>query len=154
MSEKFSFAFYVFIKNSNFWKQSFCGWNFFIFLKTSPRSNFKYQIWTLVKRLESSYQVKQILSLLSKFLTSLQVTLILYYPQDFQILGWYPAGPVFTSWGEGASLALVGHPSSNNVTIKLPSAVDVFLHRPASHFSFWVLVWLKLNLTLLLNCWD
>ena len=92
-----------------------------------------------MKRLESSYQVKQILSLLCIFLTSLQVTLILYYPQDFQILGWYPAGPVFTSWGEGASLALVGHPSSDGITIKMPYGVDV-LHRPASHpiFSYWV----------------
>ena len=39
--------------------------------------------------------------------------------------------------GEGASLALVGHPSSDGVTIKLP--VDV-LHRPALHpiFSYWI----------------
>ena len=45
----------------------------------------------------------------------------------------------FTSWGEGASLALVGHLSSDGVTIKMPYGVDV-LHRPASHpiFSCWV----------------
>ena len=45
-----------------------------------------------------------------------------------------------TSWGEGASLALVGHPSSDGVTIKIPYGVDVLLHRPASHpiFSYWV----------------
>ena len=30
-----------------------------------------------------------------------------------------------TSWGEGASLALVGHPSSDRVTIKMPYGVDV-----------------------------
>ena len=44
-----------------------------------------------------------------------------------------------TSWGEGASLALVSHPSSNGVTIKMPYGVDV-LHRAASHpiFSYWV----------------
>ena len=43
-----------------------------------------------------------------------------------------------TSWGEGASLALVGHPSSD-VTIKMPNGVDV-LHRPALHpiSSYWV----------------
>ena len=29
-----------------------------------------------------------------------------------------------TSWGEGASLALVGHPSSDGVTIKMPYGVD------------------------------
>ena len=44
-----------------------------------------------------------------------------------------------TSWGEGASLALVGHPSSDGVTIKMPYGVDA-LHRPALHpiFSYWV----------------
>ena len=44
-----------------------------------------------------------------------------------------------TSWGEGASLALVGNPSSDGITIKMPYGVDV-LHRPASHpiFSYWV----------------
>ena len=42
-------------------------------------------------------------------------------------------------WGEGASLALVGYPSSDSVMIKMPYGVDV-LHRPASHpiFSYWV----------------
>ena len=41
--------------------------------------------------------------------------------------------------GEGASLALDGHPSSDAVTIKMPYGVDV-LHQPASHpiFSYWV----------------
>ena len=40
---------------------------------------------------------------------------------------------------KGASLALVGHSSSDGVTIKMPYGVDV-LHRPASHpiFSYWV----------------
>ena len=32
-----------------------------------------------------------------------------------------------TSWREGASLALVGHPSSHGVTIKLPYQVDAFI---------------------------
>ena len=41
-----------------------------------------------------------------------------------------------TSWGEGASLALVGHPSSDRITIKIPYEVDVSLHRPASHPIF------------------
>ena len=52
--------------------------------------------------------------------------------RDFEILGW-------CSWGEGVSVALVGHPSSDDVTIKMPYGVDV-LHRPASHpiFSYWV----------------
>ena len=45
----------------------------------------------------------------------------------------------FISWGESASLALVGDPSTDGVTIKMPYGVDV-LHRPASHpiFSYWV----------------
>ena len=36
------------------------------------------------------------------------------------------SGASLTSWGEGASLALVGHPSSDGVTIKIPCGVDVF----------------------------
>ena len=40
-----------------------------------------------------------------------------------------------TSWGEGTSLVLVGHPSSDGVTIKMPYGVDV-LHQPASHPIF------------------
>ena len=49
------------------------------------------------------------------------------------------SGVSLTSWGEGVSLALVGHPSSDGVTIKMPYGVDV-LHRPALHpiFSYWV----------------
>ena len=44
-----------------------------------------------------------------------------------------------TSWGEGASLALVGDPSGDIVTIKIPYGVDV-LHQPGLHpiFSYWV----------------
>ena len=41
--------------------------------------------------------------------------------------------------GEGDSLALVGHPSSDGVTIKMPYRVDV-LHQPASHPIFSYLV--------------
>ena len=33
-----------------------------------------------------------------------------------------------TSWGEGGFLALVGHPSSVGVTIKIPYGIDVLLH--------------------------
>ena len=36
-----------------------------------------------------------------------------------------------TSWERGAPFALLGHPSSDGVTIKMPSGVDV-LHQPAS----------------------
>ena len=44
-----------------------------------------------------------------------------------------------TSWG-GASLALVGHPSSDDATIEIPYGVDISLHQPALHpiFSYWV----------------
>ena len=31
-----------------------------------------------------------------------------------------------TSWGEGSSLALVGHPSSDGITIKVPYGVDFY----------------------------
>ena len=45
-----------------------------------------------------------------------------------------------TSWEEGTSLALIGHPSSDGVMIKISFGVDVLLHQPASHyiFSYWV----------------
>ena len=45
------------------------------------------------------------------------------------------SGTSLTSRGEGTSLALVGYPSSDGVTIKMPSGVDV-LHQPAPHPSF------------------
>ena len=35
------------------------------------------------------------------------------------------SGVSLASWGEGASLALVGHPSSDGITIKMPYGVDV-----------------------------
>ena len=52
--------------------------------------------------------------------------------------GLVSSGVRLTSWGEGASLALVSHPSSDGVTIKMPYGVDA-LHRPVSHpiFSYW-----------------
>ena len=37
------------------------------------------------------------------------------------------SGASLTSWREGASIALVGHPSSDGVTIKMPYGVDVFI---------------------------
>ena len=43
-------------------------------------------------------------------------------------------GPVLPH-GEKVPLALVGHPSSDGITIKIPYGVDV-LHRPASHPIF------------------
>ena len=43
------------------------------------------------------------------------------------------SGASLTSWGEGASLALVGHPSSDGVTIKMSFGVDV-LHRHTPSF--------------------
>ena len=65
--------------------------------------------------------------------------------------GLVSSGVSLTSWG-GASLALVGHPSSDGTTIKLPYGVDVLLYRSTSlaHHLF-LLGWLKLNLILLLD---
>ena len=55
-----------------------------------------------------------------------------WFPRDIEILGWCPAVPVLTSWGEGASLALFGDPFSDSVMTKMSYGVDV-LHQPASH---------------------
>ena len=54
--------------------------------------------------------------------------------------GLVSSGVNLTSWGEGAFLALVGHPSNDDITIKIPYGVDVLLHWLASHciFSYWV----------------
>ena len=41
-----------------------------------------------------------------------------------------------TSWGEGASLALDGHPIGDGITTKIPYGLDVLLHQPASHPIF------------------
>ena len=60
-------------------------------------------------------------------------------PWDIKILGLVSSGASLTSWVEGVSLALVGHPSSDGVSIKIPYGVDVLL-QPAVHpiFSYWV----------------
>ena len=47
-----------------------------------------------------------------------------------------PSEASLTSWGEGTILALIGHPSSDGVTIKMPYGVDV-LHQPALHPISW-----------------
>ena len=54
--------------------------------------------------------------------------------------GLVSSGVSLTSWVEGVSLALVGHPSSDGITIKIPYGVDVLLNRPAWYpiFSYWV----------------
>ena len=36
------------------------------------------------------------------------------------VTGLVSSGASLTSWGEGASLALVGNPSSDGITIKMP----------------------------------
>ena len=59
------------------------------------------------------------------------------------------SGASRTSWEKGVSLALVGDPSRDSVTIKMPYGVDV-LHRPAWRpiFFYWVR---QNNLALLLD---
>ena len=62
------------------------------------------------------------------------------------------SGASLTSWEEGASLALVGDPSSDGFMIKIPYGVDV-LHQLTLHFThhLFLLGWLKLNVALLLD---
>ena len=54
--------------------------------------------------------------------------------------GLLSSGVSLISWGEGVNLTLVGHPSSDSVTIKISYGVDVLLYQPPSHptFSYWV----------------
>ena len=56
-----------------------------------------------------------------------------------------------TSWGEGASIALVGDPSSDDVMIKMPYRVDVLHHPALSAPHLFLFDWVKLNLALLLD---
>ena len=57
-----------------------------------------------------------------------------------------------TSWGEGASLALVSPPSSDGATIEIPYGVNVLAIASTSLPPHLFLVeWLKLNLILLLD---
>ena len=48
-----------------------------------------------------------------------------YFPPRLQNTGLVSSGASLSSWGEGVSLALVGHPSSDGITIKMPYGVDV-----------------------------
>ena len=58
------------------------------------------------------------------------------FPQRHWNIELVPSKVSLTSWGEGASLALVDHPSSDSITIKIPYVVDILLYRPASHPIF------------------
>ena len=49
-------------------------------------------------------------------------------PRDIEVLGWCEVGSVLTSCEDCASLALVGHPCSDGITMKIPYVVDVLLH--------------------------
>ena len=46
------------------------------------------------------------------------------FPPRHWNTGLVSSGASLTSWGEGASLALVGHPSTDGVTIKMPHPRD------------------------------
>ena len=58
------------------------------------------------------------------------------FPPRHRNTGLLPSRASLTAWGEGASLALVGHPSSDGIMIKIPYGVDVLLHQLALHPSF------------------
>ena len=50
------------------------------------------------------------------------------------------SGVSLTLWEKGASLALVGHPSSDGAIIKSPYGLNVLLHQLMLYpiFSYWV----------------
>ena len=60
------------------------------------------------------------------------------------------SGGSFSSWGEGASLALVDHAYRDGATKKMPYGVNVFTTISIAPHLF-LLRWLKLNLVLLLD---
>ena len=51
------------------------------------------------------------------WLSITKIGLPIVFPRDINILGWFSAGSVLNSWGEDASLALVGHHSGDGVNI-------------------------------------
>ena len=57
------------------------------------------------------------------------------FPPRLWNTGLVSSEDILTSWREGASLALVGDPSSDGIMIKMPYGVDV-LQQPASHPIF------------------
>ena len=61
--------------------------------------------------------------------------LIKFFSPGLWNTGFVSSGASLTSWREGVSLALVGHPSADGVTIKTPYGVDI-LHQPASYPIF------------------
>ena len=52
-------------------------------------------------------------------LITIIIIIIIINPRDQEILGWCPAGHSLISWGKGFSLALVGNPSRDGVSIKI-----------------------------------
>ena len=68
----------------------------------------------------------------SAYEAELRVKTYIEISRDVEILSWHA---MVTVLPQGASLPLVGHPSSDGVTIKMSYGVDV-LHRPALHPIF------------------
>ena len=122
--KNFCFDFSISVFNCNFW--FFC----------KSISIMLYTFCTIF--LQTDLCIDFIKFLLNLFFFFSLLSICFKFPQDIEILGWRPAGPVLPH-GEKVPLALVGHPSSDGVTIKMSYGVDV-LHRPASHpiFSYWL----------------
>ena len=76
------------------------------------------------------YLIRTLLYLLLKDTSWLSVLLFFHIFEVKELCGvkrhcWCRAGPVLCCGGEGATLSLVGHPSSDSIMIKMPYAVDV-----------------------------
>ena len=65
-----------------------------------------------------------------------ETTSFTYFTPRHRNTGLVPSGVGLTSQGEGVSLALVGHPSNDGITIRTRYEIDVLLRRPASHPIF------------------
>ena len=74
-----------------------------------------------------------------------------FSPEDIKMLGWCPGGASLTSWGEGASLALVGHPSSNACfSLTYQSITSGFLWFYQSVYVFWILFFVDVSSLILI----
>ena len=79
-------------------------------------SEIKYSNWKILKQFQGTFSDIQYPCAPAHWALTIQSTELL------------SSGASLTSWGEGASLALVGHHSSDGVTTKILYGVDVFLN--------------------------
>ena len=89
-----------------------------------------FGFYVIIPNLYITFLLRLLFSTYSILFTQFTVPYTLYYyfsPETLKNLVGVQQDSV-ASWGESASLALVGHCSSDGVTIKIPYGIDDLLH--------------------------